>query len=80
MFILLVRNLLKIGKKGKKIVTKQNKNTGIILWEMTSREIPWNNIQSFTIPTTVSKGERPIIPKDCHNEWSKLIKLCWNQK
>ncbi len=53
---------------------------GIILWELVSRKIPFSNVESFTIPIMVTRGERPSVPKDCPSDWKKLIKACWNQK
>lgn len=53
---------------------------GIILWELITRQMPFGNVEAFTIPLMVSRGERPEIPKDCPLEWKKLIKSCWHQK
>lgn len=51
--------------------------SGIILWEMVTREIPFSNISSFAIPISVIKGDRPTIPKDVSSEIKSLIKSCW---
>jgi len=53
---------------------------GVILWELVTRKIPFSNVESFTIPIMVTRGERPNVPKDCPSDWKKLIKACWNQK
>lgn len=53
---------------------------GIILWEFFTRKMPFGDIEAFSIPLIVSKGERPEIPKDVPLEWRKLIKSCWHQK
>jgi serine/threonine protein kinase len=53
---------------------------GVILWELLTRRMPFGDIESFSIPLLVSRGERPPFPKDCSPEWKKLIKLCWHQK
>jgi serine/threonine protein kinase/predicted hydrocarbon binding protein len=53
---------------------------GIILWELLTRQTPYEHVEAFSIPLLVSKGERPEIPKDAPNDWRKLIKACWHQK
>ncbi|KAM9977831.1 hypothetical protein ACTFIR_011705 [Dictyostelium discoideum] len=53
---------------------------GIVLWEIISRKEPYENINSWSIPVLVAKGERPTIPADCPSEYSKLIKACWIDK
>lgn len=53
---------------------------GIILWELFTRKMPFGDIEAFSVPLIVSKGERPEIPKEVPPEWRKLIKSCWNQK
>ncbi|KAK5579991.1 hypothetical protein RB653_000003 [Dictyostelium firmibasis] len=53
---------------------------GIVLWEIIARKEPYENVNSWSIPVMVSKGERPTIPADCPSEYSKLIKACWTDK
>lgn len=53
---------------------------GIVLWELFTKKVPFENIDTFDIPIAVIKGERPVIPKECPKEYSKLIQLCWNKK
>ncbi|EAL63927.1 LIM-type zinc finger-containing protein [Dictyostelium discoideum AX4] len=53
---------------------------GIVLWEIIARKEPYENINSWSIPVLVAKGERPTIPADCPSEYSKLIKACWTDK
>ncbi|KAN0042573.1 hypothetical protein ACTA71_011381 [Dictyostelium dimigraforme] len=53
---------------------------GIVLWEIIARKEPYENINSWSIPVMVAKGERPTIPADCPSEYSKLIKACWADK
>jgi serine/threonine protein kinase len=53
---------------------------GIILWELLSRQMPFGDIEAFSVPLMVSRGERPDMPKDSPLEWRKLIKSCWHQK
>ncbi|KAN0006671.1 hypothetical protein ACTFIU_003387 [Dictyostelium citrinum] len=53
---------------------------GIVLWEIIARKEPYENVNSWSIPVMVAKGERPTIPSDCPSEYSKLIKACWADK
>lgn len=53
---------------------------GIILWELVTRQMPFGDIEAFSVPLMVSRGERPDLPKDLQVEWRKLIKSCWHQK
>jgi serine/threonine protein kinase len=53
---------------------------GIILWELLSRQMPFGDIEAFSVPLMVSRGERPDLPKDAPLDWRKLIKGCWHQK
>ncbi|KAH3761770.1 serine/threonine-protein kinase STY17 [Pelomyxa schiedti] len=50
----------------------------IVMWEMLTRQIPYSDKDSWAIPLSVAKGDRPPIPKDCHPAFSKLIKQCWH--
>ena len=36
----------------------------MILWELSTRQVPYNNVESFQVPVVVLKGDRPEIPKD----------------
>lgn len=53
---------------------------GVILWELITRKMPFGDVEAFSIPLLVSRGERPELYKDCPAEWKKLIKSCWHQK
>ena len=53
---------------------------GMVLWELYTHQIPFENVNTFEIPMVVIKGDRPNVPKDCPKDYAKLIKLCWNQK
>ena len=51
---------------------------GIVLWELFSREVPWNAMDPRDIITTVSSGQRPEIPRyDCPDFIQELIATCW---
>jgi len=56
---------------------------GIVLWELISREVPfdeyydelkWNTI----LEDKIIKGLRPTIPSECPNEMKDLISDCWS--
>jgi len=53
---------------------------GMILWELLTREMPFDDTETFTIPVLVTKGKRPKIPKFTPKDWMKLVEKCWNQK
>ena len=57
---------------------------GIILWELTSCQMPFSNhsnVSNNTIPLIleISKGERPEIVEGTPPAFAKLIQDCWNQ-
>lgn len=53
---------------------------GIVLWELYTKQVPFDNISTFEIPVAVIRGDRPPIPKDCPKDYCKLMKECWNKK
>jgi len=53
---------------------------GIIIWEILSRKIPFEELPSWNIPVAVTKGERPTITKEMNPELVKIMKICWHQK
>lgn len=53
---------------------------GVVMWELYTRQIPFQDMNTFEIPTAVIKGDRPAIPKDCPKEYAKLMQLCWSKK
>jgi serine/threonine protein kinase len=53
---------------------------GIVLWEMFSREVPWNAMDPRDIITAVGNSQRPDIPRyDCPDFIQGLIETCWAQ-
>lgn len=53
---------------------------GIILWQLQTRKVPYEDMANWQIPVHVSSGGRPDISAVGNGEWEKLIKRCWNQK
>eukprot|EP01114_Cavostelium_apophysatum_P012644 TRINITY_DN2881_c0_g1_i4.p1 TRINITY_DN2881_c0_g1~~TRINITY_DN2881_c0_g1_i4.p1 ORF type:complete len:997 (+),score=287.22 TRINITY_DN2881_c0_g1_i4:2154-5144(+) len=53
---------------------------GIVIWEIFTRKLPFEDIPSFQIPLVVTRGDRPTIPKDMPPKVVKLLKACWDAK
>eukprot|EP01125_Pyxidicula_operculata_P000434 TRINITY_DN10466_c0_g1_i1.p1 TRINITY_DN10466_c0_g1~~TRINITY_DN10466_c0_g1_i1.p1 ORF type:complete len:697 (+),score=155.01 TRINITY_DN10466_c0_g1_i1:34-2124(+) len=53
---------------------------GIIMWELLTRRIPFEDVESFSIPLVVTKGERPPIPKDCNKDYRAIMVKCWDAR
>jgi len=53
---------------------------GVVMWELFTKQVPFQDMNTFEIPMAVIKGERPPIPKDCPKEYYKLMQLCWHKK
>lgn len=52
---------------------------GMILWEMLTKEVPFENLQPVQIIYFVAmKGERPIMPDDTPLPLANLIRSCWS--
>lgn len=53
---------------------------GMILWELTSGKIPFEDAPNpSVIPTWVQQGERERIPSDTPKEMQDLITQCWDK-
>ena len=53
---------------------------GMVLWQLATRNYPFQNMKSWDVPTAVVKGVRPKLPKDLPQQFPKLIKSCWDGK
>jgi len=53
---------------------------GMVCWELLTRQTPFENLESFSVPVLVLKGKRPPLPKEGNKAFRKLIKNCWSQK
>ncbi len=54
---------------------------GMVLWELASRELPYNEVADpVEIRDAVRDGEREELPSDCPYAFAQLIQLCWTQK
>jgi len=53
---------------------------GMILWEISSRQIPFADALDESIVVTFLKdGEKEDIPKDCPKQYRPIIEYCWNE-
>lgn len=66
------------GKAGKWSTKSDIYSLGITIWEIVSRQIPFQGISDDDIPFLV-KGdeERPPIPEDCYPIFKQMIEWCW---
>eukprot|EP01103_Thecamoeba_quadrilineata_P002229 TRINITY_DN12221_c0_g1_i1.p1 TRINITY_DN12221_c0_g1~~TRINITY_DN12221_c0_g1_i1.p1 ORF type:complete len:1031 (+),score=290.26 TRINITY_DN12221_c0_g1_i1:49-3141(+) len=51
---------------------------GIILWEIATRKIPFDDVPSYNLTALVLKGSRPPEPEGVPSEWLDLMKRCWS--
>lgn len=53
---------------------------GILLWEIATGKIPFDDQNEQQIILGVSQGTlRPPIPSDCHEDFAHLMTSCWAQ-
>ena len=52
---------------------------GMVLWELSSRKIPFQNIKQARLSTYIQKDNKPIIPSNTPKEITELIKKCWDK-
>ncbi|KAG8499552.1 hypothetical protein CXB51_006151 [Gossypium anomalum] len=51
---------------------------GVILWELATGKIPWENLNSIQVIGTVGfMNQRLEIPKDLDPLWASIIESCW---
>ncbi|KAB2092855.1 hypothetical protein ES319_A02G058800v1 [Gossypium barbadense] len=51
---------------------------GVILWELATGKIPWENLNSVQVIGTVGfMNQRLEIPKDLDPLWASIIESCW---
>ncbi|XP_060683285.1 mitogen-activated protein kinase kinase kinase 20-like isoform X1 [Hemiscyllium ocellatum] len=51
---------------------------GVVLWEMLTREIPFNGLEGLQVAwLVVEKNERLTIPKGCPASFAELLHQCW---
>ncbi|CAL1397429.1 unnamed protein product [Linum trigynum] len=51
---------------------------GVILWELATKKVPWDNLNSMQIVGAVGfMNQRLDIPKDLDPRWASIIDSCW---
>lgn len=51
---------------------------GVVLWELSSRKIPFAEVEDdFVVISYIKDGEKEVIPDDCNPVLKKSIELCW---
>ncbi|KAI3684021.1 hypothetical protein L1987_84543 [Smallanthus sonchifolius] len=54
---------------------------GVVLWEITTGKIPWENLNSMQVIGAVGfMNQRLEIPNDVDPEWASLIESCWSRR
>ncbi|RZC56200.1 hypothetical protein C5167_015055 [Papaver somniferum] len=54
---------------------------GVILWELATRKIPWDTLNSMQVIGAVGFMDQRIeIPKDTDPHWASLIESCWHSE
>jgi sterile alpha motif and leucine zipper-containing kinase AZK len=52
---------------------------GMVLWEMVTRRVPYQDAIDMQIHASVKEGEREELPADCLPAIASLISACWKQ-
>ncbi|CAN4106276.1 unnamed protein product [Withania somnifera] len=54
---------------------------GVILWELATEKIPWDNLNSMQVIGAVGfMNQRLDIPKDVDPQWVSIIESCWHSE
>lgn len=54
---------------------------GVVLWEIATGRLPYNNLEpKKIIELVITKNIRPDMPPNISTELSELIKICWDRK
>ena len=51
----------------------------MILWEIATCKIPYQDVDPNVVKACVKDGEREEIPDQCPEGYTKLIEQCWDQ-
>nr|BAU59088.1 protein kinase-like [Oryza sativa Indica Group]BBD82437.1 protein kinase-like [Oryza sativa Indica Group] len=56
-----------------------NENYGVILWEIATQKIPWDNLNTMQVVGAVGfMDHRLDIPSDVDPHWASMIESCWD--
>ncbi|XP_009608795.1 uncharacterized protein [Nicotiana tomentosiformis] len=54
---------------------------GVILWELATEKIPWDNLNSMQVIGAVGFMNQGLdIPKDVNPQWASIIESCWHSE
>lgn len=54
---------------------------GVILWELATEKIPWDNLNSMQVIGAVGfMNQRLDIPKNVDPQWVSIIESCWHSE
>ncbi|XP_027120996.1 uncharacterized protein [Coffea arabica] len=54
---------------------------GVILWELATEKIPWDNLNSMQVIGAVGfMNQRLDIPKDVDPQWAAIVESCWHSE
>ncbi|MFS7909467.1 putative protein kinase TKL-CTR1-DRK-2 family [Helianthus anomalus] len=54
---------------------------GVVLWEITTGKIPWENLNSMQVIGAVGFMDKRLeIPNDVDPQWGSLIESCWSRE
>ncbi|XP_073101059.1 uncharacterized protein [Elaeis guineensis] len=54
---------------------------GVILWELVTEKIPWDNLNSMQVIGAVGfMNQRLELPKDLDSQWGSIIESCWQSE
>ncbi|KAI8561838.1 hypothetical protein RHMOL_Rhmol04G0372900 [Rhododendron molle] len=54
---------------------------GVILWELATEKIPWDNLNSMQVIGAVGfMNQRLEIPADVDPQWASIIESCWHSE
>ncbi|CAL9069971.1 unnamed protein product [Musa banksii] len=54
---------------------------GIILWELVTEKIPWDNLNSMQVVAAVGfMNQRLHLPKELDPQWVSIIESCWHSE
>ncbi|CAA6670382.1 unnamed protein product [Spirodela intermedia] len=51
---------------------------GIVLWELLTGMLPFQNMTAVQVAFAVDKGFRPVIPPDCLPVLEEIMSRCWD--
>jgi serine/threonine protein kinase len=53
---------------------------GIVMWEVLTRKVPYQDKNMMTVALDVINGQRPPVPADCPRAFAEVMQRCWTAK